>query len=76
MSKRIPVAWADRARLRLILPGEVVALYDGAAKLSPERYVLDERAGLILLMAEPAGAITAELREEAPVGRPTPPTTE
>lgn len=64
MTKRVPVEWIDQSRLRLAIPGEIVGLYDDGKLMEPERYAVDEAAGVILLFAEPKGPIRAELKSD------------
>lgn len=67
MSKRIPVEWSDRARLRLKTPGEIVALYHGDTKLEPDRWHSDPVSGETMLFADPGNReVTAELKAEVP----------
>lgn len=65
-TKRIPLAFTDRARLRLPLVGGLVALHDSAGVIAPERYVRDEAGGFLALMSEPQGEVVAEVEGEAP----------
>jgi hypothetical protein len=65
MASKTPAAWQSRARLRLHLPGGLIALHDDKGVIAPDRYVLNEAGGYIALMAEPEGEVMMELAEEA-----------
>lgn len=64
MTKRIPLEWVNRARLRLPLVGGLVALHDDDGMIPRERYAMLEEAGEIALMAEPKGEVSAEVEAE------------
>lgn len=67
MSRRIPLAWANRPGLRLRLTGgRLLGLRDDAGPIPPERYAVLEQLGEIALTAEPQGEVVAEVEDDAP----------
>lgn len=61
MTQKIPLEWANRERLRLRLVGDLVALHDADGVIQAGRYVIMDGLGEIALMAEPKGAVMAEV---------------
>ncbi|MBS7789274.1 hypothetical protein KTR66_04675 [Roseococcus sp. SDR] len=73
MATKTPAPWIDRARLRLALPGHLVALHDDKGVIPPERYLRSEEGGYIALLAEPEGEVMVEVAEPAPAKPSLPP---